>query len=73
MKPLFTEVINKQKKISFKPNGKLIRELRKERGITQSEMARRIGCTSAHLCDIEGGRRNLGNPVVRMKLERALR
>lgn len=73
MKHLFTEVMTKQKKISFKPNGKLIRELRKEKGLTQAELAKRIGCTSAHICDMEGGRRNLGNPVVRMRLERALR
>jgi DNA-binding XRE family transcriptional regulator len=40
--------------------GKLLREYRTEAGLTQAEMAKRLGISPAHLSDVELGRRALG-------------
>lgn len=39
--------------------GKLVRAYRQTRGLTQAEMARRLGLTAQSLCDVELGRRSL--------------
>lgn len=38
--------------------GKMIREMREEKQISQRELCRRIGWSSNRICDIENGRRN---------------
>ena len=39
-------------------NGQWLRERRIAAGFSLREMAKRIGCSTAYLCDIELGRRN---------------
>ena len=36
-------------------NGALLRALRKEKGLTQKELAEKLGCTSQHISAIERG------------------
>jgi transcriptional regulator with XRE-family HTH domain len=42
--------------------GNAIRKARLKAGLTLREAARRSGCSAAHLCDIEYGRRAAGGP-----------
>lgn len=44
-------------------NGDWLRAQRKRAGITMREMARRLDCSDAYLCDIEHNRRNCLPPV----------
>ena len=49
----------------------LIRNLRVSRGLSQSELARRIGSSSSYLCRIEAGER-MPSPPMMLKMSRAL-
>ena len=49
----------------------LIRKLRVSRGLSQSELARRIGSSSSYLCRIEAGER-MPSPPMMLKMSRAL-
>ena len=42
--------------------GRRVRELRKERGLTQRDLAAEAGIDAAYLCHLEGGR-TLQNPT----------
>lgn len=44
----------------FREIGKKIQQAREERGLTQKELARRLGCTQAALSNYELGKRKLG-------------
>ena len=35
-----------------------LKEFREELGLSQSELARRVGCTPGYICDLERGRRS---------------
>jgi len=49
----------------------LIRKLRVSRGLSQSELARRIGSSSSYLCRIEAGER-MPSPPMMLKMSKAL-
>jgi len=38
------------------PSGKALRELREAHGISQGDVARRVGCAKQHICGIEAER-----------------
>lgn len=53
-------------------NRHALAELRVARGLSQSALARAAGCSAAHLCDIENGRRS-PSPGLASRLASALR
>lgn len=38
--------------------GRRVREIRTEQGISQAQLARMMGTSRAHVCEIEAGRKN---------------
>lgn len=52
-------------------NGMNLRELRKEAGLTQAELARRVGCSPDHINKVERGKVNLADGMAE-KIKAAL-
>ena len=50
------------------PFGERMRELRRERGVTQKEMAQALGVTPAYLSALEHGRRGVPNWAMLQKI-----
>lgn len=48
-----------------------LKEIRKQKGISQAELARRVGCSQVSICNFESGRMNPSLETL-VKLSKAL-